>query len=376
MQWWTLFFYASASAVTDELSEFTESLKGMAFWAAWGAANDRSYGKGFASWEHQWAKALSALEDIRDVIEDENVVNQLHRMSLSAAWGAANERAYGKLSDSQVDWTMNKQHVAKLKEIMPNILQNDKKLCVRNDNDNPFIEALETGSLNAAWWAANSQNYSSAKGDAATNEKKFEDAMSTVQRLAPKKWKNQSIKGGTTNTTTVQAIQELFNATSWSAASHRAADLSRKRFMEGEDQQPRGDWQRYEEHSERLKKYLGSDMRTLYEHLDAMAITAAWGATDERAYGRRAYDAQSNWGRFKWHKDRSAPNQNWFDMFKAPMPWDDIAEMMRAAAWGAANERAYGKESQEASSAWSHFEDHAAKVLAAAVPAKNGKHEL
>lgn len=327
-----------ASGAAAELSVFTHNLKDMAFWAAWGAANERRYGTG-RQWEHLWNKASARLDEVKDVIEDENIANQLNRMSVMASWGAANERAYGMRSDSQVDWDMHRSHAAKLKQVL---------------NDDALAGALETASFNAAWWAANSENYGDRNKDVHENKRIFDVSMETVKRSAPTNWP-------------VAAIKELFQDNSFAAAAQRAADLSRKSFMKtSSSQELKDDWRRFDEYAQNLKKYLGPEQSDLYEHLETMATSSAWGAANERTYGRKSTQAQEDWGRFRFHNDAGRA------LYKGPVNWDDISEMMTGAAWGAANERAYGKDSKDARDAWNRFDAHSGKVLATAA----GKEDL
>jgi len=50
-------------------------------------------------------------------------------------------------------------------------------------------------------------------------------------------------------------------------------------------------------------------------------------------------------------------------LYKGRMKFDDIRQMIRMAAWGAANERAYGADATETKESWKSFKSYVAQVL-------------
>lgn len=319
------------------LDGFATSLKGMTFSAAWGAANERKYGKDMGSWDHLHFKATTNFDAVREGIDDDSVSNLINSISNNAAWGAANERAWGKRSDSQVDWDVFKHDGGKLEGRL------------RNDD---LANALSKAAFHAAWWAANSEtrgmkNYDE---DAKRDHEDFERWMRKAGELAPRAWP-------------MDEIRELLKNNAFAASSHRAVSMADKArsFMtgDGSNKENRKDWVEFEKNAQALKKFLGVEQKDLYEQLENMVLFAAWGAVNQRWDGKRNNNAKVNWEKFNFHADAGQA------LYKGPADWNDVKEMITGASWGAANERAYGQQSEDARSAWRRFEQHAAKVMEA-----------
>lgn len=127
----------------------------------------------------------------------------------------------------------------------------------------------------------------------------------------------------------------------------------------GDGKDVRHDWANFEAKAKALKKYLGTEHAELGDHLRNMAFFSAWAAVNERWYGKREQSTKSNWGYFHYHSEKAEA------LYKGPCIFLDIMQMMQSAAWGAANERAYGAKNKDAIKDWARFEEYAAKVVAA-----------
>jgi len=306
----------------------------MAHSAAWGAANDAKYGKDMGEWEAHAARATIHQDALTEALNEAPVVKHIDLMSSNAAWGAANERAYGKSrSGSQVDWDRYRSMAQKVKDEV---------------NNNEFASALETAAKHAAWYATNKYQYGEGHEDTLHSMKLFKDAIATAKRVAPEKWPMKDVEG-------------LFKADALAAASHRAADLlvqKRKRKDEHHFEMPekREDWKNYYKYAAELQKSLGPEQHDLFDHFEGMVVEAALGATNERTKGKHSNDAQVHWQKYKFHADEAEP------LYKGPAKYPDIKTMITEAAWGAANERAYGASSFDAKDACRKYNEAANKV--------------
>lgn len=324
------FVFLVGSAAAD-YSEFTHNVKWMAHHAAWGAANERKYGKENADREQKWLEATAHLDAVKEALDDDTVGNLLNGMSRNAAWGAANERAWGKRSSCQVDWDNYKHDAAKL----------EGKL-----NNDAFASALSRMAFHASWWAANSEKFH-ASPDAQTDMESMNSAMKEAKEIAPKNWP-------------MDEIMALFKSNALAAATERTVNRIEGSFMNsGDGKEDRRDWVNFEANVKALKTYLGTEEAELGDHLRNMAFNAAWGAVNERWYGKREQSTKAAWGYFTYHTEKAQA------LYKGPCTFSDIMHMMTSAAWGAANERAYGAKNQDAVRDWARFEELSAKVAAA-----------
>lgn len=327
-----LVFALLASTVRAELA----SLKWMAHNAAWGAANDKKYSPNHGEWEAHSARHTSHLDSLTDALgEDSPVLKHLDLMSIRAAWGAANERAYGaSRSGSQVDWDEHRAQAGKLGTLV----------------DRAFADKLEEAAKHAAWYAANKYTYGEGNADTAHSLQMFKEGIAAAKGLAPKEWP-------------MKEVEAVFKYNSLKAAAHRAADMEKKKRKRHEDHGPihyeetdtiRDDWKKFHDHAQSLAKELGPDQGELFDHLEGMVIEAAWGAANERTHGKHSNDAKVHWMKYRFHADEAVP------LYKGKAKMEDIREMITSAAWGAANERAYG--SAEAKKDWQRFEEAAARI--------------
>lgn len=330
MFWLLLPLLVKTCVAAEDQGDFTRNLKWMAHGASWGAANERKYGKDMGSWDHLWAKATAHLDAVKEAVDDDSITNLINTMSINAAWGAANERAWGKKSSAQVDWNAHHHDVGKLEGKM---------------NNDKLATALQRVTFEAAWWAANALSYGETNQDAKDNRDAFETHMQEVKDFAPKGWPIEELRG-------------LLKNNAWAAASHRHANLKETKFMTGQQKEHGTDWLSFEKHAQGLKKFLGPDQFELYTHLENMVTSASWGAVNERWYGRTSNSAKINWEKFNFHEKEGRK------VYTGPCDWDALKEMLTGAAWGAANERAYGAESQDAKSGWNRWEKNAAKLIA------------
>lgn len=321
---------ALATAALADLS----ALKSMAFHAAWGAANDKRYGKDFGEWTAQDARHTTHLDALTEALEESPVVKHLDLMSVNAAWGAVNERAYGKSrSGAQIDWDMHRSESKKVQEH------------VAVD----FAKELEGATFYFAWYAANKYKYGEGNKDTKESLTHFTERMAAARKLAPANWPMVDVEG-------------LIKSNALGAAAHREADLrEKKRERDGIIYSPsehREDWLNYIEASKKLRKALGTEQDELFQQFDGMCIEGAWAATSERTSGRQSNDARSHWGKFNLHSKAGEA------IYSGSAKWVDIHEMIAGAAWGAANERAFGASSKDAMDAWQRYKDRAAKVIA------------
>jgi len=322
-----LWFALAGKCVGDE---FASQLKSMAFNAAWGAANERKHGTDLGSWEHAHAKGQKHLDAFKEAIDDDSIANLVSSIAQSAAWGAANERAFGKASSSQVDWQMLEHDSGKLEVKVGAALG----------------IAVKQAAVNCAWWAANSEKRYDVEAHA--NRDDFNADIAKIKELAPKTWP-------------VDELSAMMSSFAHGAVAHRVVNKGETNFRgnRGKSKEVRQDWMKFQDASDSLKQHLGKDQETLFNHLQGMVMKGAWGAANERAYGRRDHSAKADWEKFNYHSKEAQ------EVYKGPHDWNDIAEMIAGAAWGAANERAFGESSEEARSAWRRFEKHAASLLAA-----------
>merc|ERR1712232_1348169 len=98
-----------------------------------------------------------------------------------------------------------------------------------------------------------------------------------------------------------------------------------------------------------LKKELGSEQYELFEQFEGMVIEASWGAACERTHGKHSNDAKVHFRKFDAHQAEAKK------LYKGQAEWNDITEMIRNAAWGAANERAFGPSDEDAKANWLNF---------------------
>jgi len=312
-------------------------LKQMAFHAAWGASNDKKHGKTMGEWDGHKARHATHLDALNEALEEQPVVKYLDLLINSAAWGAANERAFGRhRSGAQVDWDMFQEHGRKIKSL------------VKNDD---FADKLIEAAKNAAWYAANRYHHGEGNDDTRSNLKHFKDAIADATKLAPSNWP-------------MKEVQEVFRYAALAAASHRVADVEKRKkqnkdhqfHLQYEDQADREDWKHYHDSAVALRKELGAEQVELFEQFEGMAVEAAWGAACERTHGKHSNDAKVHWRKFQSHATEVR------SLYKGQAKFDDIHEMITSAAWGAANERAYGQSNDDARENWRNWESAAARV--------------
>lgn len=300
--------------------------------ACWGAANDRKHGKDEGEARMNWARMTDHEDSLKEAIGDDTVVKHLSRLASNAGWGAANERAHGKKSDAQVDWEMTRFHADKLKDK----LKNDE-----------LADELKWAAFNAAWAASNIQAYGPNHAESKSASGRAEEHFTKVARLAPKNWNVENVKG-------------LFWNAAWGATNSRVHSLASTVDLQyslwNKKPQDRDDWPMYNEYKKKVQSQMGKKNAEAFEHVDGMLLNAAWGAANERWYGKHHNDAVMHWKKFDYHFEAGK------DVYKGRVDWIDIREMISGACWGAANERAYGAKSEEALAAWKRFETHAAKV--------------
>jgi len=313
------------------------NLKAMAQTAAWGAANDQAHGRTMGEWDGHDARHTSHLDALNEALEDSPAVKQLDILCDKAAWGATNERAYGKArSGSQVDWETAAAAARKLESLV----------------GREFAEALHSAAKAAAWYAANRYEYGEGHKDTQHDLKAFHVHIADAKSLAPEKWP-------------MQDVQDLLKYGALSAASHRKVQLAAVKAQKKADfhhadyapEAARHDWKNFHTHALDFKKELGPDQDSLFVHFEGMCLEAAWGATSERTQGRHSADAKTHWKKEDFHATEAQLR------YKGSKDFGDIRQMIRMAAWGAANERAYGQGAEEAKKAWADFNSYAAKVL-------------
>merc|ERR1712048_189042 len=120
--------------------------------------------------------------------------------------------------------------------------------------------------------------------------------------------------------------------------------------------QTRADWKSYHKYVDDLSKELGPDQKEPLIHFEGMCIESAWGAANERTHGKRSEDAQVHWIKYRLHSGEAEK------LYQGTANWTDIQQMITAAAWGAANECAFGASSAEARRDWSDHEAAALRV--------------
>mmetsp|Transcript_42649 Transcript_42649/g.96012 ORF Transcript_42649/g.96012 Transcript_42649/m.96012 type:complete len:330 (-) Transcript_42649:1437-2426(-) len=310
----------------------TQELQHMIQAACWGAANDRKHGKDEGEAHVNWARMTDHEDNLKEAIADDNVVRHLSRMASNAAWGAANERAFGKKSDAQVDWEMTRFHADKLKTLL---------------NNDDLADNLKWAAFNYAWAASNMQAYGSEHAESKQSKQQADDHIASATRIAPKSWP-------------MGDVQQLFWNAAWGATNSRVHKLARftdfQYSLFHKQSEDREDWPRYHEYSKKVKTQLGKKNAEAYNHLDGMLVNAAWGAANERWYGKHSNSAIIHWKKFDYHFETGR------EVYRGPVEWSDIREMISGACWGAANERAYGASSDEAKAAWKRFQTHASRV--------------
>lgn len=312
-----------------------QPLKSMAFHAAWGASNDKKYGKTMGEWDGHRARQTTHLDAISEALEEAPVVKYLDLLVSSAAWGAANERAFGRhRSGAQVDWDMFHEHGRKIRSLVT-------KQSMQNAG---FVDSLIAAAKSVAWYAANKYYHGEGSEDTKRDLKSFKDAISTATASAPEKWP-------------MKEVQEMFRYAALAVASHRIADSGRRdEFLEYADSPDREDWKQYHKYAGELRKELGSDQHELFEQFEGMAIESAWGAACERTQGKHANDAKVHWRKYQAHASEAHA------LYTGQAKWEDILTMITSASWGAANERAYGQGNEDARGNWRDFESASSRV--------------
>jgi hypothetical protein len=312
-------------------------LKDMAFHAAWGAANDKKYGKTFGEWDGHKARHASHLDALNEALEEAPVVKYLDLLISSASWGAANERAFGRhRSGAQVDWDMFHEHGRKVKSLVGN---------------DAFVDSLIESAKSMAWYAANKFYYGESNEHTTNDLRAFKEWMDKSTKSAPAKWP-------------MKDVQEMFRYAALAAASHRVADQEKRKkqnkdhqfHLQYEDTPDREDWKDYHKHAVALKKELGYDQAELFEQLEGMVVEAAWATTCERTHGKHSNDAKVHWRKHKAHQSEAR------GLYKGQAKFDDIDTMIINAAWGAANERAFGQGNDDARTNWREFENAASRI--------------
>jgi hypothetical protein len=312
----------------------------MAFNAAWGASNDKKYGKTMGEWDGHKARHTTHLDALTEALEEAPVVKYVDLLVQSASWGAANERAFGRhRSGAQVDWDMFHEHGRKIKSLV---------------NNDEFVDHLISAAKSAAWYAANKYSYGEGNQDTKNDLSTFKDAIAGAKKTAPANWP-------------MHEVQEVFRYAALGAAAHRIAQVEDKKKNRGKDHQfhlqyedtpNREDWSNYHKAAVDLKKELGPEQKELFEQFEGMAVESAWGAACERTHGKHSNDAKVHWRKFQAHNAEAK------GLYKGQAAWDDIHQMITSAAWGAANERAYGESNEDARGNWREFERAAGKVIA------------
>jgi len=312
-------------------------LRWMAQTAAWGAANDQNHGRTFGEWDGHSARHASHLDALNEALEESPAVKQLTLMSEKAAWGATNERAYGKArSGSQVDWDMAKSAAEKLEGLI----------------GKEFAQELYSAAKAAAWYGANKYQYGEGHKDTQNDLQALEQHITRAKSLAPEKWP-------------LQDVLAIFKYDALRAASHRQTALAENKKKKKADfhhadyapEPDREDWKSFHNHALDFKKELGPDQHSLFTHFEGMCLEASWGAVSERAQGKHSSDAKTHWKKEDFHATEAQ------GLYKGSKDFGDIRQMIRMAAWGAANERAYGEGAAETKSSWASFKDYVAKIL-------------
>jgi len=324
------------------LGEDLTQLKWMAQTAAWGAANDQKHGRTSGEWDAHSARHASHLDALNEALEQLDsswtVGKQLALMSEKAAWGATNERAYGKeRSGSQVDWEMASGAAQKLESLV----------------GKEFAEELYSAAKSAAWYAANRYQYGEGHKDTQNDFQAFQQHITRAKSLAPEKWP-------------MQDVEAIFKYDALKAASHRHVQLAEMKKKKKADfhhvdytyEPGREDWKSFHTHAMDFKKELGPDHHSLFVHFEGMCLEASGGAVSERAQGKHSADAKTHWKKEDFHSKEAE------GLYKGSKDFGDIRQMIRMAAWGAANERAYGAGAAETKKSWADFNTYGAKVLA------------
>jgi len=157
------------------------------------------------------------------------------------------------------------------------------------------------------------------------SKQQADEHMASATRVAPKSWP-------------MEDVQQLFWNAAWGATNSRVHKLARMTDFQyslfHKKSEDRQDWPRYHEYSKKVKAQLGQKNAEAYEHIDGMLVNAAWGAANERWYGKHSNSAVMHWKKFDYHFETGR------DVYKGPVEWSDIREMISGACWGAANERA------------------------------------
>lgn len=315
-------------------------LKWMAHYSAWGAANDEAHGKSFGEWDAHSARHASHLDALSEALGDEGAaaVKHLDVMAEKVAWGAANERAYGKeRSGSQVDWQQGKEAAQKLEGLV----------------GKDFAELLHEAAQSAAWYAANRYQYGEKHQDAQTDLAALHERIRRAKSIAPAKWP-------------MDEVEAVFKYMALKAASHRHVDLEEQKKRKKADfhhadyapSSDREDWAHFHHYAMDFKKELGKDQHSLFIHLEGMCLEASWGAVAERAKGKHSPVALSHWMKEEFHSNEAEK------LYKGSKSFGDVRMMIRMAAWGAANERAFGANAEETKKSWADFNSYASKVTA------------
>jgi hypothetical protein len=291
-------------------------------------------------WDAHSARHASHLDALADALGEENsvAVKALDKMSEKVSWGAANERAYGKArSGSQIDWQDAVTAAQTLEKVV----------------GKAFAEQLHSAAKSAAWYAANRYQYGESNQDAQNDLKALHAHITSAKSLAPEKW-------------LMEEVEAIFKYNALKAASLRHVGLAESKARKKADfhhadyapEPNREDWKSFHKHTLALKKELGSDQQSLFIHFEGMCLEASWGATTERASGKHSADAKTHWKKEDFHATEAQR------LYKGNKNFEDIRQMVRMAAWGAANERTYGASAEETKSSWAAFNSAVSKVLA------------
>merc|ERR1719181_1463047 len=155
-------------------------------------------------WDAHSARHASHLDALNEALEESPAVKQLALMSEKAAWGATNERVYGKeRSGSQVDWDMARSAAQKLEGLV----------------GKEFAEQLYSAAKSAAWYGANRYQYGEGNKDTVADLQGLHQHITRAKSLAPEKWP-------------MQDVESIFKYDALRAASHRhvqLADLKKKK---------------------------------------------------------------------------------------------------------------------------------------------------
>jgi hypothetical protein len=86
-------------ALGPEAKELFHHFEGMTIEAAWGAANERAHGRHANDAQVHWMKYSYHSKEAEALYKGASKWSDIHQMITEAAWGAANERTFGASSN-------------------------------------------------------------------------------------------------------------------------------------------------------------------------------------------------------------------------------------------------------------------------------------